>query len=92
MRKKIAVLIVSFFLLFSGLCFAGSKININKANINELSKLDRIGKAYAKRIVEYREKNGGFTSIEDLMKVKGIGKKTFEINKDKITVQDQKKK
>jgi len=41
---------------------------------------------YAERIVEYREKVGPFLTPEDIMKVKGIGEKTWEANKDKISV------
>jgi len=48
--------------------------------------LKRIGPKYAERIIEYREKNGPFKTPEDIMKVKGIGPKTFELNKDMITV------
>ena len=52
-------------------------ININTANEAELVKLPRIGPAIAKRIIEFRNINGPFKSIEDLQKVKGIGKKTI---------------
>ena len=63
------------------------KININTANENQLDLLPGIGATYAKRIIEYRNANGAFTSIDDIKKVKGIGDKTFEKFKDKITVQ-----
>ena len=53
-------------------------ININNATHGELQKLPRIGPALAKRIIEYRKNNGQFGTIEDLMNVKGIGKKTLE--------------
>ena len=66
---------------------SNDKININKASIEELSTLTNIGATYAERIVQYREKNGPFKSLEDLMKVKGIGTKTFELNKDRISVE-----
>jgi competence protein ComEA len=61
-------------------------ININTATAEELTQLDGIGKAYAERIVAYREENGGFKSVEDLAEVKGIGPKTLSANKDRITV------
>jgi competence protein ComEA len=60
------------------------KININKATVEELCTLKRIGPSYAQRIVDYREQNGPFEKPEDLMKVKGIGLKTFEANKEII--------
>lgn len=62
------------------------KININTATKEQLKTLPRIGDAYAQRIIEYREKNGFFKDIKDIMKVSGIGEKMFENIKDKITV------
>ncbi|MEP1151097.1 MAG: helix-hairpin-helix domain-containing protein [Balneola sp.] len=61
-------------------------ININTANINELQKLNGIGKTYAQRIVDYRTENGEFKSIEELLKVKGIGKKRLDNLKAFITL------
>ncbi len=46
-----------------------------------------IGSAYAMRIVEYRQQNGPFEKPEDILKVKGIGEKTYELNKKIITVE-----
>ncbi len=66
------------------------KVNINTASIEQLMSMDGIGEAYAKRIVSYREKNGPFQTPEDLMKVKGIGQKTFDANKDRIVVKGSK--
>lgn len=63
------------------------KININKASVMELTQLKRIGPKIGKRIVEYRENYGPFVLPEDIMKVKGIGPKTFKLNKDRITVE-----
>jgi len=62
------------------------KINLNTAGVSELDALPGIGPAYAQRIIDYRESNGGFASIEDVQNVKGIGPKTFEKMKDLITV------
>jgi comEA protein len=61
-------------------------ININLANVEELEALPRIGPAMATRIVNYREENGLFKRKEDLMRVRGIGTKTFERLQDLITV------
>jgi competence protein ComEA len=63
------------------------KVNINKATVAELTQLNKIGQKYAERIVAYREKNGDFEKPEDIMKVKGIGQKTFDLNADRITVE-----
>jgi len=49
--------------------------------------LKRIGPKYATRIIEFRETNGPFKVPEDIMKVKGIGQKTREENKDRIVVE-----
>lgn len=62
------------------------KVNINTASEEELTTLTGIGDTRAKSIVEYRESNGGFQTIEDLMKVDGIKEGVFEKIKDSITV------
>ena len=67
---------------------AGSdKININTALDEELVQLKGIGKKKAARIIEFREANGPFKRPEDLIKVPGIGPKTFENNKHRISVE-----
>lgn len=63
-----------------------SLININTADKEELTKLRGVGPVIADRILEYRQNNGAFETIEDIKKVKGIGPKTFEKMKDSITV------
>ena len=50
-------------------------ININTASVDELSALPGLSKKQAQRIVDYREQNGDFDSIEDVMNIKGIGEK-----------------
>jgi competence protein ComEA len=64
----------------------GTQININTATVDELVQLQRIGQSYAAKIIEYREVNGPFEKPEDIMNVPGIGPKTFEINRDFISV------
>lgn len=67
-------------------------ININTATQAELVSLEGIGETYADRIIQYRQQNGSFQSPEDILKVKGIGQKTYEAMKDRIVVEDQKDK
>ena len=63
-----------------------SIVNINTANIEKLSTLTGIGKSTAEKIIKYREENGYFNSIEDIMNVTGIGESKFNSIKDDITI------
>ncbi|MCP4108497.1 MAG: helix-hairpin-helix domain-containing protein [Desulfobacteraceae bacterium] len=93
-RKVIALFcVVSLVMGMAGTLWASEeKININKASEEELQQLKMIGEVIAKRIVEYRKENGSFESPEDIMNVKGIGDKVFELNKDRIVVTKSKSK
>jgi competence protein ComEA len=62
------------------------QVNINEADADTLATLKGIGKDRALKIIEYREQNGPFEKPEDIMKVKGIGRKIFEHNKDFIAI------
>ena len=64
------------------------KININTASAEELTQLKGIGPSHAAKIIEFREKNGLFKLPEDLVQVPGVGQKTFEKNKDLISVEE----
>ncbi len=61
-------------------------VNLNTATVTQLDALPGIGPKVAARIVEYRQKNGAFKKIEELMNVKGIGEKNFLRLKPYITV------
>lgn len=62
------------------------KVNLNVATSSELESLPGIGPSTAERILEFREKNGPFKRIEDLMNVRGIGETRFLRLRDYITV------
>ena len=61
------------------------KININSADVAELTGLSGIGEAKAKAIIQYRNENGNFTNIEDIKNVSGIGDALFEKISNQIT-------
>ena len=65
---------------------ASGLVNLNTANVTQLETLPGIGKSTAERILEYREKSGGFKKIEDLMNVRGVGEKSFLKLKPLVTV------
>lgn len=72
----------------SGAGAAGSseKVNLNTASAEELQQLSGIGPALSQRIIDYREKNGSFKTIEELKEVSGIGDVRFESLKDSVCV------
>lgn len=63
---------------------SGEKIHINSASVQDFQKLSGIGEKKAEQIVNYRDQNGGFKSIDEITKVSGIGEKTFEKFKDQL--------
>ncbi len=84
--KLLHTLFLTTILLFSSAAFAG-KININNASAEQIaSAMTGIGENKAKAIVDYRSSHGKFKSVQDLENVDGIGSKTVEKNKDKITL------
>ncbi len=89
--KTISLLILTGLLLLS-FCqpaiAASGKININTATQKELVALKHVGDKIAERIIEYRKENP-FQKPEDIMKVKGIGQKVFDANKDVIIIKDE---
>ena len=91
--KRFKLLVVLTMALGCVLCLStqlwaseDGKVNINTASAEELTSLKKVGLKTANRIVEYRSNVSKFKSPEDLMNVKGIGKKIFELNKDRIVV------
>jgi competence protein ComEA len=68
----------------SGITSGSGKINLNTATLEQLDSLSGIGPSKARAIIDYRNSQGGFKSIEELMNVKGIGQATFDKIKDQI--------
>lgn len=82
LRRLIAV----FALLLSTTVFAIEPVDINTADAQAIAQaIQGVGQAKAEAIIAYRNKNGRFSSIEDLAKVKGIGLKTVNKNRDRLT-------
>jgi len=97
-KSKLNKIVIAVLMLFALSALAGNFatadmksgadtkiININEATVKELSGLSGIGKSKAEAIIAFRIEHGNFENVDDLKKVKGIGKKTFESIKDKIT-------
>lgn len=63
------------------------KININTADEATLTSLKGIGPAKAKEIIDYRQKNGPFKTVDDLVKVKGLGDKIVSQLRDQLSVE-----
>ena len=68
---------------------ADKRLDLNSASESELTRLPGIGPAIAKRIVEFRQKHGPFKRVEDVLKVRGIGEKSFQKIRDRLTVGKQ---
>jgi competence protein ComEA len=75
--------------LLAPLCVLAGPVDLNSADAATLAKeLDGIGLSRAKAIVEYRERNGKFRSVDEVLNVKGIGPQVLEQNKGNLQVRD----
>ncbi len=73
--------------LFVSHAWASGKVNVNTASAEELAQLENVGQVKAQAIVEYREANGGFESVQALTQVSGVGERTVEMNLDRIELE-----
>lgn len=89
MFHKLAVLALALTLALSGLAFAATPVNVNKADATTIaSSLDGVGQSKAQAIVAWRDTHGPFKSADDLARVKGIGQATLERNRAAILLAD----
>ena len=75
-----------FFLLVFLVVSLFAKIDLNSADAKTLASIKGVGEKMAEAIIDYREKNGKFTTIDDVLKVKGIGNKLLEVIKQEVEV------
>ena len=93
MRKSLPILLAAIVIASTGLTsFAAEPapsgvVNINTADVAQLSLLPRVGARAAQRIVDYRKEHGNFQKTTDLMQVKGVGEKSFNLLSPYITVE-----
>ena len=86
--KKLCLSLFVALFLSVGLAFAAGKININTATQEELQTLNGVGASTATAIIEHREQAGPYSSVNDLVEVKGIGDKKVAKLADQVTVSD----
>ena len=83
-RRLLSVLSLILFFSLASMSSASEPIDLNSADVKTLATLKNIGKKKAQAIIEYREVNGKFQTVDDLTKVKGVGKDTLEANRTLI--------
>lgn len=88
MLKQTLIAATTALSLSFGSVFAAGKINLNDASLEQLQMLDGVGPSTASAIIEYREENGGFASVDELKSVKGIGDKKMQSLSDDVTVSE----
>lgn len=84
--KRLTAILLTMLLAMAALAQAETPVNINTAGEQELLLLDGIGPSRAEAIISYRRENGPFLRIDDLANVRGIGHKTVDANRGRLTV------
>lgn len=75
-------ILLTSFLFFSLQLTAADRINVNTADAETLMSIQGVGEKRAEAIIDYREENGPFSSVEELMNVDGVGQMTLDNNRD----------
>ena len=86
--KKLRNLAAAMLLCLPVALFAAGTVDINTADKETLMSLSGVGEAFADRIIEYREENGGFKAVQELTNIRGIGQALVEKNREMLTVGD----
>ena len=86
--KKLRNLAAAMLLSLPVALFAAETVDINTADKETLMSLNGIGEAFAERIIEYREQNGGFKAVQELTNIRGIGRTLVEKNREVLTIGD----
>ncbi|MDQ6987189.1 MAG: helix-hairpin-helix domain-containing protein [Mariprofundaceae bacterium] len=86
--KKIFLATIVAVFMAVGPAWAGDTVNVNTATAKELQKINGIGEKTAAKIIAYRNEYGPFKSVDDLLHIKGIGKKKLAKAKDELSVDD----
>ena len=89
MKKLIQILSLTLGMVFAGIAAAGP-VDINSASASELSaNINGVGEKKAVAIIEYRKKHGPFKTVDDLMKVQGIGEGILSKNRENLKLASQ---
>ncbi|MEX2525740.1 MAG: ComEA family DNA-binding protein [Gammaproteobacteria bacterium] len=80
-------ILLTSFLFFSLQLAAADRINVNTADAETLMSIQGVGEKRAEAIIDYREENGPFSSVEELMNVDGVGQMTLDNNRDMLTAE-----
>ncbi len=87
--KNLLQTLAAVLLILPLLVNAADAININTASKNELMQMNGVGESRAEAIIDYREKHGGFTAVEELTQVSGIGESTLDKNRDLLSAGEE---
>lgn len=87
MKKVLHYVVLLVGLGFSLIGFAAGSVDLNQADAKTMSQvLKGVGPKKAEQIIQFREENGYFKTADDLAKVKGIGKRLVELNRERIVI------